>query len=260
METRAPNAPSLSLKGVSRSFGKTVALRDVSLEIAQGERAALVGPNGAGKSTLLKIICGALRPDSGQIALQGLSPARARTQAGFLGWLPERAPLNADLTVAEHLRLSASFRGLKGQGAAAEIERVAAALGLQNKLARLAGRLSLGTRRLAALALAFLGSPRFLVLDEPTSGLDPDGARLFQKLVASLPASSTLLISSHVLPELFNLTAKINFLKNGSLVYSGTYEEIDRAFPPRAGEEGLQDAGPGAAACAQIYFRVLYGS
>ncbi|MDR1310124.1 MAG: ABC transporter ATP-binding protein [Deltaproteobacteria bacterium] len=223
--TRPPGRNLIEIAGLDVSYGRSQALRGVSLGIPRGARAALLGPNGAGKSTLIKAICGALEPDSGQVLLAGLRPARAILDPGLLGWLPEGAPLNPDLSVLEHLELACRLRGLDKAGGQAEIGRLASALDLRDKLPRLAGGLSMGSRRQAALALALLAGPRLLVLDEPTSSLDPDQARRFAMLMGALPETTTLLISSHILSEVAPLTSLAIFLDRGRLAGYGPWED-----------------------------------
>ncbi|MDR2141513.1 MAG: ABC transporter ATP-binding protein [Deltaproteobacteria bacterium] len=223
----------LSLKGLGRSFGEREALRDVNLEIHEGDRIALLGPNGAGKTTLLKIIAGTLAPDTGRISLNGLTPSQARAIPGFLGWLPERAPLNPDLTVREHLTLTVAFLGLAKKEATERIEFLTQALHLEEKLGRLAGQLSLGSRRQAALAIALLVPPQLLLLDEPTSSLDPEETHRLRETLASFPQTVAFLISSHVLEEVAKVTNEALILKDGSLVSQKPWSDF-----PMDPEEG----------------------
>ncbi|MDR1395725.1 MAG: ABC transporter ATP-binding protein [Deltaproteobacteria bacterium] len=220
------SSPFLSITGLSRSFGEVRALADISLTLEEGGRAALLGPNGAGKSTLMKIIGGTLSPDSGRISLAGLSPRKARTTPGFLGWMPERAPLNPDLTVREHLVLTAKFLGLTPVRTASEIERLTEGLNLAGKLERLTGQLSQGTRRQAALAAALLGSPRLVLLDEPTAGLDPDEVRRLRELLSRMPEETSFIISSHIIEEAAKVTGKALFLSRGRLVSQKAWSEL----------------------------------
>ncbi|MDR1083527.1 MAG: ABC transporter ATP-binding protein [Deltaproteobacteria bacterium] len=210
--------PFIEITGLGRSFGSAAALRDINLVLAQGERVALLGPNGAGKSTLLKIIGGTLCPDSGRISLGGLTPAQARVKPGFLGWLPERAPLNPDLTVLEHLKLTCRFLNLSSQKTKEEIDFLTEALNLGSKLGRLTGQLSLGSRRQAALAVSLLGRPELILLDEPSSSLDPDEVRRLRDLLKNLPSGTTCIISSHVLEEVAKVTEKALFISRGRLL------------------------------------------
>ncbi|MDR2368748.1 MAG: ABC transporter ATP-binding protein [Deltaproteobacteria bacterium] len=218
--------PVVELSGVDAGYGRGRALAGVSLTVKKGARLALLGPNGAGKSTLMKVICGALGPVAGRVTLGGMGPGEAILDPGFLGWLPEGAPLMGELTVGEHLGLAGKLRGLGRAGTRAEIDRLAGALGLGPKLGRLASTLSMGSRRMAALAVAFLGEPRLLVLDEPTASLDPDGIGRFEALIGALPAGKTLIVSSHMLPGVAMVTDSAVFLREGRVVGEGPWEAL----------------------------------
>ncbi|MDR2349260.1 MAG: ABC transporter ATP-binding protein [Deltaproteobacteria bacterium] len=248
-EKTAPNPPAILADGVTRAFGSFPGVKDISLEIARGDRVALVGPNGAGKSTLMRLLAGALTPDSGKILLKGLPPGEARTVPGFLGWLPERAPLNAELTVREHLRLAGKLRNLARARIREETERLTLALNLESKLDRLAGNLSLGGRRQAALAVAFLGNPELLVLDEPSSSLDPDQAGRLALLLGALPPETTVLVSSHNLGEVRGVTDRVIVMNGGEIGAAGQWEEL-------AAERGLTETGTPATP-EELFFEIL---
>jgi ABC-type multidrug transport system ATPase subunit len=235
-------------ESLSLSFGLARALDRLTFALKKGSRTALLGPNGAGKSTLLGIIGGALAPDSGSISVNGQSPREARLEPGFLGWLPEGAPLNPELTVREHLRLAARLRGLSRKEGEREAERLANALDLGSKMSRLAGRLSLGGRRLAALALAFLGGPSLIVLDEPSASLDPGGVRRLGALISALPKEVTILMSSHMLSEVWPLADGALILSGGVIKAQGGWEELRASLA--AGADPASPALP-----EEIYFQ-----
>ncbi|MDR1315118.1 MAG: ABC transporter ATP-binding protein [Deltaproteobacteria bacterium] len=243
-------AAGVAASGLGRSFGAARALGRLSFSLASGSRTALLGPNGAGKSTLMKLIAGVLPPDEGEILVCGMLPSDARRIPGFLGWLPERAPLNPELTVREHLALAGNLKGLGRDGARRETERLTEALDLGTKLGRLAGRLSLGTRRQAALALALMGPPSLLLLDEPSSSLDPGEVARLNSLVSSLPGTTTLLVSSHVLEEAFVLTGGALVLKEGGLAACGGWGELGETLGA-----SLAPGDPGFA--GEVFFRAL---
>jgi ABC-2 type transport system ATP-binding protein len=232
----------INIQNLEVRFGHRTALTELSLSFRRGTRAALLGPNGAGKSTLMQVVCGVLEPEQGTVEVAGLSAAEARRWPGFLGWLPERAPLNPELTAREHLELAGRFRALSAAETAAEIDRLATALALGEKLDRLAGGLSLGSRRQAALAVALLGRPRLVVLDEPSSSLDPEQIWRLRRLLEDLDESTTLLISTHNLAEAAALTAEAAVLDRGRLAAFGPWARL------------ASDADPQAA-----YFRALEG-
>ena len=192
--------PAASFKNVTKSFGPQAVLSGVSFELETGVRYGLIGPNGAGKSTILKLLMGSIKPDAGEVLIDGLAPWRpaARRRAGFL---PEGAPLMGGLTVREHLVLASRLKGLSPGEFSAEEDRLTAALSLAGFYRRPAAALSQGQKLRAALASALLGSPSFLALDEPTSGLDPEETFRLWALLRALPPATTVIVSSHLLSD-----------------------------------------------------------
>jgi ABC-2 type transport system ATP-binding protein len=186
----------------------------------------LLGPNGAGKSTLMRLVCGAIKPDSGLVVIGGQIASEARTKPGLIGWLPERAPLIAQLTVIEHLRLAAKLKGLGRVAAESEIGRLSRSLNLTANFNRLCGDLSLGFRRRTALAMALMGPPALMVRDEPSSSLDPDEVERLKAALRELPQWTSVLLSSHILSEVSVLTDLALFLNRGRLVASGPWESL----------------------------------
>lgn len=222
---------------VAKRFGDRVVFEDVSFELKPGGRYGLLGPNGSGKSTLIRLLAGLLRPEAGRVLVEGREPWRqpALVRAG-MGLLPEGAPLVAELTVREHLGLAARLRGLSRDFYRREEERLTAALSLGGFLQRPAGVLSQGQKRRVALASALLGGPDFLILDEPTSGLDPEESARLLSLLNALPSATTLLISSHILTEIYELTEEVLVLARGRLAADGPWgEPADGAEPTEAG-------------------------
>lgn len=224
--------PLILTKNLAILYGRRAALEGIGLEIPAGARVALLGPNGAGKSTLLGVLGGVLSPDRGSAEVDGLSPERFRAGPRNLGWLPERAPLSSELTVLEHLKLAARLRGLSKAEESSEIDRLVAGLNLGDKLSRLSGGLSSGSRRQAALAAALLGGPRLLLLDEPSSGLDPDESRRLSTMINDLSAGTTLIISTHLLAEAASLTAMAAIISEGRLRAFGPWPSLSGGAPP----------------------------
>jgi ABC-2 type transport system ATP-binding protein len=227
-------APLIRVEGLTVLYGRRAALDGVALEITAGSRVALLGPNGAGKSTLLGVLGGVLAPDRGGALIEGLTPERFRAGPRNLGWLSERAPLAAELTVLEHLRLAARLRGLSPDEERSEIERLVSALSLGDRLGRLAGGLSSGARRQAALAAALLGRPKLLLLDEPTKGLDPDERGRLADAIGKLVPRTTLILSTHALDEAAALTGLAAFLDRGALKGFGPWADLSGGGPPEA--------------------------
>lgn len=229
--------PEVVFDRVTKRFGERVVFEELSFELKPGGCYGLLGPNGAGKSTLLRLMAGMLRPDAGTVAVGGLAPWRDQVRVrARMGILPEGAPLVGDLTVAEHLALAGRLRGLPDEEFRQEESRLTEALSLAGFYNRPAGVLSQGQKRRAALASALLGRPDFLILDEPTSGLDPEETARLLALLSSLPSETTLLVSSHILTEIFELTDEVIVLAQGRLAAFGPWEELVPGTTPAEGE------------------------
>jgi Cu-processing system ATP-binding protein len=207
----------LSLESATKRFGGRPALDAVSLEVAAGERVALLGHNGAGKSTLMKLVLGLLPLDGGRIAVAGHAPG-SDVARGVTAYLPENAAFHPALTAREQIRHLLRLRGQDARQAGALLEKV----GLAHAARRRIGTYSKGMRQRVGLAQALIGAPRLMVLDEPTSGLDPVSRREFYTLLDELAAKGTaILLSSHALSELEARTDRIAILSGGRLVAEG---------------------------------------
>ncbi|MDO5289487.1 MAG: ABC transporter ATP-binding protein [Pseudomonadota bacterium] len=193
------------------------ALHGVSLHIAQGTITALVGPNGAGKSTLLRCLAGLDVPLAGQIQVAGIDVLEHPRQAhARLGYLSDFFGLYAELTVAQCLRHAAAAQGVPASQLAAQVQRTAQMLGLQDKLHALTTALSRGQRQRVAIGQAIVHQPQVLLLDEPASGLDPEARSSLAGLFRQLQAQGmTLLVSSHILSELDEYCTHILALRGG---------------------------------------------
>jgi ABC-2 type transport system ATP-binding protein len=208
-----------------RGQGKP-ALADVSFTARSGEVVGLLGPNGAGKTTLLRILAGVLFPSAGTARLCGhdiiAAPRRARAE---LGYLPEQVPLDGELRVSEYLQFRAAQKGVAAprQAVAAALDEVGLKEGAER---RLIGELSKGLRQRVGLADALLHRPQVLLLDEPTDGLDPNQRRETLGLIKRLGAQHTVVLSTHVLPEVESVCHRVVVLDRGQLVAAGTPSEL----------------------------------
>lgn len=208
----------LETRGLTKRFGRGAAAQTavdgVSLRIERGRIYGLLGPNGAGKSTMLKMMCGILRPTSGEVVFDG-RPWR-RDDLLRTGALIEEAPLYPNLTARENLRVRALLLGIDG----GRIDEVLDVVGLADAGRKRAGRFSMGMRQRLGLALALLNSPELLVLDEPTNGLDPLGIEELRGLLRGFAqAGTTVVVSSHILAEVQLVADRIGIIYEGRLAY-----------------------------------------
>ena len=208
----------IEVTDLSKSYGAVQALRGVSFKIAEGEIVGLLGPNGAGKTTILKILTGYLQPDSGTVIMDGLDVlTHTREVQARIGYLPENAPLYPDLNVQTYLKMMADIRQIPPDEQLACFSEAVRAVGVEEYLTRPIGKLSKGYRQRVGLAQAILHRPRILILDEPTLGLDPTQIIEIRKLIKRLSTHSTVLFSSHILPEVEALCDRAIILMNGEI-------------------------------------------
>ncbi len=214
-------------EGVKKSFGSTVALRDLSFAVPEGSVCGLLGPNGSGKTTAIRVLLGLTRPDSGSSSLLGAATggrgfASAIRQTGAL---VEGPSLYARASARQNMKIQAAALALRG--ASAEIDSLLALVGLSERANSNAGGFSMGMKQRLGLAIALLGRPRLVILDEPTNGLDPSGIVEIRDLIAGLPQRGvTVLVSSHLLSEVELMCDRATIINRGSLVADGTMAEL----------------------------------
>jgi Cu-processing system ATP-binding protein len=218
-------SPILHTCNVSKRFKSVEALRDVSLDVAPGERVALLGHNGAGKTTLIRIVLGFLRPDSGTGMVCGAQPGSAIARRS-VSYLPESVAFPKMLTGREIVSFYAKLKDAPQAQVLDALDRV----DLADASERRCGTYSKGMRQRLGLAQALVGSPKLLLLDEPTSGLDPLSRQRFYSLIAEIAANGTaVLLSSHGLSELEAKTDRVAILRKGELVANAPLAELQRA-------------------------------
>ncbi len=219
----------IELTDVSKAYGSVQALSGASLNVAAGEIVGLLGPNGAGKTTMIKILTGYLQPDSGTVRVDGLDVLNQRQQAqSKIGYLPENAPLYPELSVQNYLQMIARLRNVPEADQVAFISDAVLAVGLEGHLTRPIGTLSKGFRQRLGLAQAILHKPRLLILDEPTVGLDPTQIVEIRNLIRELAKSSTVLFSTHILPEVEMLCDRVVILINGEIKADSRLTELEQ--------------------------------
>jgi ABC-2 type transport system ATP-binding protein len=212
---------------LSRRFGSSVAVRDVSLQVQRGEIFGVLGPNGAGKSTALRMLCGVLDPTGGRAIVVGHDVAREPEQVkARIGYMTQSFSLYTDLTVAENIGFYASLYGLAGAARRRRIEAVLHESELAARASQLAGELSGGWKQRLALACATIHRPPLLFLDEPTAGVDPLSRREFWEQIHGLAAAgTTIVVTTHYMDEA-ERCHRLAFIFHGEVLDSGRPDEI----------------------------------
>lgn len=208
---------------LSKNFGPKTALSNVSFEIQRGAPVALVGPNGAGKTTLFSILCGYIRPSTGNVSIFGHPPGHSQN-FGKLAALPQDAQLDPSFSIAHQLKFYAQLQGYSKKNSLIEAQRTLELVGLSDSLHEKPDALSHGMRKRVTIAQALIGQPEIVMLDEATAGLDPLHAREIRDLVAALSDQVTFILSSHDLSELERLCQHVLYLDKGQLKQHQTSE------------------------------------
>jgi ABC-2 type transport system ATP-binding protein len=212
---------------LTKDYGSVVAVRDVSFSVGAGEVVGFLGPNGAGKTTTLRILSGFLGATSGSVTIGGFDVAReslaARSQ---LGYMPEAAPLYPELRVREYLAFRAALKRVARRERRAAVGRALEQAAVTDVADTPIGQLSKGYRQRVALADALVANPPLLILDEPTAGLDPNQIIDVRKLIRELGKSHTILLSTHILPEVEAVCDRALVIARGRLVAEGTLAEL----------------------------------
>lgn len=225
---------SIQAKDLNKRFGKLTAIRDVSFTVRPGEVVGFLGPNGAGKSTTMRILTGLMPATSGEAWVCGEPVARYPERIKRrIGYMPENNPLPEDLRVGEYLRLRARLKNIPWRQQTRQVQRVMDICDLSRKARRkIIGSLSKGFRQRVGIADALLGEPEVIIMDEPTIGLDPHQIQAMRDLIRSLRGRMTVLLSSHILPEIELCTDRIVIINQGHIVATGTASELRKAFVP----------------------------
>jgi gliding motility-associated transport system ATP-binding protein len=235
---------------LTKVFGATCAVNDISFHVRRGEIIGLLGPNGSGKTTIMRILTGFFPPTAGRATVAGRdvgSEALALRQ--LIGYLPESAALYPDMRVQAFLRFCAEVRGMRQAQ-----DRIAAVMhdcGLTDVAGRLIGKLSKGYRQRVGLAQALVHEPAVLILDEPTVGLDPRQIIEIRSLISGLRGRTTILLSTHILPEVSTTCDRVVIIDRGRIVAEDTAEGLSRRV---GGSERtlVRVDGPAASVCAAV--------
>lgn len=230
----------ITLSDVRKCFGRINAVDGMSFEASDGQITTLLGANGSGKTTSLRMIAGLIKPDTGSVSIDGISVLSSRQKAlSRLGVLHDDFGLYPRLKVHEHVRYAGQLQGMSGAKLAVGVARAIADLGLEEIKDRFAAGFSHGQRMKTALARAIVHEPHNLILDEPTRGLDIFSIRTLRELLRTWrTAGRCILMSSHVMSDVAELSDKVIIIHEGKMILSGTPSEIVK----KTGRDSLEEA------------------
>ncbi|HEY2486703.1 MAG TPA: ABC transporter ATP-binding protein [Candidatus Binataceae bacterium] len=217
----------IEVQDLTKYFGATRAVNHVSFKVEKGEIIGLLGPNGSGKTTIMRILTGFFPPTAGRALIGGLDVATQSLEARRrIGYLPENMVLYPDLNVSALLQFAARVRGLDARTTRDRMEYAIKTCGLEEVRRKLIGKLSKGYRQRVGIAQAILSDPEVLILDEPTVGLDPRQVVEIRELIRSLAGRSTVLLSTHILPEVNMTCRRVVIIDRGNIVAQDTPEQL----------------------------------
>jgi ABC-2 type transport system ATP-binding protein len=220
-----PTDPALTIcaRGLSRRFGTHIAVKTIDLDVRRGEVLGLLGPNGAGKTTTMQMLTGNLAPSAGEIRICDIDlldqPVSAKAR---IGYLPETPPLYRELNVHEYLDLAARLHRVPKAQRAAAVAAAMARCGLADVSRKLIGTLSKGYQQRVGIAQAIVHEPDVIILDEPTVGLDPNQILDIRALIRELGDKHSVILSTHILPEVEAVCDRVQIMHHGEVVFSNT--------------------------------------
>ncbi len=217
----------IKVENLTKRYGTATAVEGISFEVAKGEIVGFLGPNGAGKSTTMKMLSCYLPPTSGRAEVAGYDIFKDSLRAReHIGYMPENVPLPQDMRVHEYLRFRAALKGVPGRRIKERLNDVLDLCSLQDVQRKLIGFLSKGYRQRVGLADAMIHEPELLILDEPTIGLDPNQIRQVRDLIKNLRRHHTILISTHILPEVEMTCSRVIIINKGKIEALDTPENL----------------------------------
>ncbi len=217
----------IKVEQLTKRYGSVTAVDGIGFSVEKGEIVGFLGPNGAGKSTTMKMIAGFLPPTSGGAEVAGLDVFRESLRAReHIGYMPENVPLYPDMRVAEYLRYRGALKGVPGRRMKERVGDVIELCGLREVENTIIGRLSKGYRQRVGLADAMIHEPDVLILDEPTIGLDPNQIRQVRDLIRSLRRHHTILLSTHILPEVEMVCSRVVIINKGRIEAMDTPQNL----------------------------------
>ena len=221
--------PAIEVSRLVKTYGSVTAVGDISFTVARGEIVGFLGPNGAGKSTTMRILTGYLPATSGSVSICGLSVAAQPDEIKRrIGYMPENNPLPEDMRVSEYLYFRGRLKEVPRRKLGPRIDEVLEVCDLKRVRHKIVGQLSKGYRQRVGIAEAILAEPPVIIMDEPTIGLDPHQILIVRDLIASLRGRMTVIISSHILPEIEVTCDRVLIINQGRVVAQGTPAELRR--------------------------------
>lgn len=219
----------IEVQNLTKRFGETLALDKLSFSMPKGEILGFLGPNGAGKTTTIRILTGYLTPTEGSAVVAGVDMRQnSKIARKHIGYLPETVPIYRELTVDEYLRFVSELKNVPSKTRRSHLNTIVERCGLTNVRHKLSSNLSKGYRQRLGLAQALIGDPDILILDEPTSGLDPQQIIEIRELIRNLGGKRTVILSTHILPEVSQLCERVIILNKGRLIAVDTPENLGR--------------------------------
>ena len=223
-------ATAIDVRELTKRYDTVVALDRISFQVSSGDIMGFLGPNGAGKTTTLRILTGLLAPTSGSVQIDGLGiDTKSLEVRRRIGYLPENVALYPELRVQEYLAYRALIKNVPRSERGVRLSEVLERCAVGDVRRQLIGRLSKGYRQRVALADCLIGRPSILILDEPTVGLDPNQIRQTRELIKQLGAATTILLSTHILPEVETLCHRVTIINKGAIVAVDTPENLRRS-------------------------------
>lgn len=226
------------VKGVTKTFGRITALKNVSFEIEKGEIVGFLGQNGAGKTTLMRILTSYLLPTNGSVSVAGKDalrdPLGVRRE---IGYLPETPPLYSEMTVKEYLKFAAQLKDVKSKYIRVQVDRALDECRLGQVRRQMIGTLSKGYKQRVGIAQAIVHNPEVLILDEPMNGLDPVQILHVRKLIKNLEQSRTVILSTHNLPEIEQIAKRVLIIKSGEVIADDSLVNLAQKYESRNLEE-----------------------
>jgi len=233
----------IDVQHLYRYYGHNCAVRDVSFQVRRGEVLGFLGPNGAGKSSTMQILTGNLAPSAGRVVINGIDLLeQPKAAKAALGYLPEQPPLYRELTVDEFLSYSGQLNRIPKNKLLAAVQSAKERCGLTEVGTRLIGNLSKGYQQRVGIAQAIIHSPAVVILDEPTVGLDPIQIREIRKLIRELSAEHSVVLSTHILPEVQATCDRVQIINQGQLVLSDSIDGLTRRMQQDTLLLGLRQA------------------